>query len=37
MDPANWVVESPDCIDEEMQKRILSGNARNLYSRLLNE
>lgn len=31
MDPANWVVENPDCIGEEMQKKLLSGNARKLY------
>jgi predicted TIM-barrel fold metal-dependent hydrolase len=34
MDPANWVVENPDCIPEEMQKALLSGNARKLYPRL---
>jgi uncharacterized protein len=34
MDPANWVVENPDCIPEEMQKALLSGNARKLYARL---
>ncbi len=34
MDPANWVVENPDCISEEMQKKLLSGNARKLYGRL---
>lgn len=34
MDPANWVVENPDCIPGEMQKRLLSGNARKLYGRL---
>jgi uncharacterized protein len=34
MDPANWVVENPDCIPEEMQKALLSGNARKLYGRL---
>ena len=34
LDPANWVVENTDCIDDEMQKRLLSGNARKLYSRL---
>ena len=32
LDPANWVVENPTCIDEAMQKRILSGNARALYA-----
>jgi predicted TIM-barrel fold metal-dependent hydrolase len=34
MDPANWVVENPDCIGEEMQKKLLSGNARKLYTRI---
>ena len=34
MDPANWVVENPDCIGEDMQKKLLSGNARNLYGRM---
>jgi uncharacterized protein len=34
MDPANWVVENPDCVPEEMQKALLSGNARKLYPRL---
>jgi predicted TIM-barrel fold metal-dependent hydrolase len=34
MDPANWVVENPDCIPENMQKALLSGNARKLYPRL---
>jgi predicted TIM-barrel fold metal-dependent hydrolase len=34
MDPANWVVENPDCIAEEMQTKLLSGNARKLYARL---
>jgi uncharacterized protein len=34
MDPASWVVEHPDCIGEEMQKKLLSGNARKLYGRL---
>ena len=34
MDPANWVVENPDCIPDEMQKKLLSGNARKLYGRL---
>ncbi len=33
-DPANWVVENPDLIDEEMQKRILSGNAKEVFPRL---
>jgi len=34
LDPANWVVENPDCIPEDMQKSLLSGNARKLYGRL---
>jgi len=34
MDPANWVVENPDCIPDEMQKKLLGGNARKLYGRL---
>jgi predicted TIM-barrel fold metal-dependent hydrolase len=34
MEPANWVVENPDCIPEAMQRKILSGNARSLYTRL---
>ena len=34
MDPANWVVENPDCIPEDMQRKLLSGNARKLYARL---
>jgi predicted TIM-barrel fold metal-dependent hydrolase len=34
LDPANWVVENTDCIDDEMQKALLSGNARKLYGRL---
>ncbi|MEA2944527.1 MAG: hypothetical protein QOD09_5056, partial [Bradyrhizobium sp.] len=34
LDPANWVVENPDCIPEEMQKALLSGNSRKLYNRL---
>jgi predicted TIM-barrel fold metal-dependent hydrolase len=34
MDPANWVVENPDCIPEEMQTKLLSGNAHKLYARL---
>jgi len=34
LDPANWVVENTDCIDDEMQKALLSGNSRKLYSRL---
>ncbi len=34
MDPANWVVENPDCIPEDMQKKLLSANARKLYGRL---
>jgi predicted TIM-barrel fold metal-dependent hydrolase len=34
MDPANWVVENEHCIPEEMQKAILSGNARKLFGRL---
>ena len=33
-DPASWVVESADFIKDEMQKRILSGNARALFRRL---
>lgn len=32
LDPANWVVENPTSIDEEMQKSILCGNARKLYA-----
>jgi predicted TIM-barrel fold metal-dependent hydrolase len=32
-DPLNWVVET-DFISEEMQKKILSGNAREFYKRL---
>jgi len=34
LDPANWVVENTDCIDDEMQKALLSGNSRKLYNRL---
>jgi uncharacterized protein len=34
LDPPNWVVEHPQSISEEMQKRILSGNARKLFGRL---
>jgi predicted TIM-barrel fold metal-dependent hydrolase len=34
LDPASWVVEHPDCIDEDMQKRILSGNAKAMYKRM---
>jgi predicted TIM-barrel fold metal-dependent hydrolase len=34
LDPANWVVENPDCIPDDVQKSLLSGNARKLYARL---
>src|SRR5258707_11179089 len=34
MDPANWVVENTDCIADDMQTKLLSGNARKLYGRL---
>ncbi len=34
MDAGNWVVEHPGQINEEMQKAILAGNARKLYSRI---
>lgn len=33
-DPLNWVVENPGVIDAALQKKIFSGNARALYSRL---
>lgn len=32
LDPANWVIENPAIINDEMQKNILSGNARKLYA-----
>lgn len=34
MDPPSWVVEHPECIDEDMQRRIFSANARAAYKRL---
>lgn len=33
-DPPNWVVESPDIIDEAMQRKIFSENAKRAYPRL---
>ncbi len=33
-DPANWVFEHPRVLDEALQKKILSGNARKLFKRL---
>ncbi len=35
LDPANWVVENPASIDEDLQKAILSGNSRKLYGNRL--
>lgn len=32
LDPANWVVENAASIDDEMQKNLLSDNARKLYA-----
>lgn len=34
MDPPNWIVEHPDCIPLEMQKKIFSQNARAAFKRL---
>jgi len=33
-DPLNWVVESPGIIDEALQRRIFSENAKALYTRV---
>jgi predicted TIM-barrel fold metal-dependent hydrolase len=33
-DPLNWLFENPHAISDDMQRKILSENARKLFSRL---